>query len=334
MTIYSQHPSRGKVQVLATYNSTGGLHASTVTSVETPKLAEPIVEALNRISACLTVPVSVWDTRYGPTGRYPSKHLAAAADRNRRHELLKGAHSLWYEYVKLVLHEALEDLDKANAAVPEPVRIAVEAEVATEVSQLQMALAEYSGESTDDVEIHRTWDFGTPTLLFNGGLYELKADTREQMDRAEQRHFDGEIDEAVDDLRLLFEAHARCSSSAAQLEEATPSIFVEPHDQSDFHGYFLSVNAPATFTGGYRGWQVSVSKWVPDSGDPDEEEGSATGEPIVTCDLLSPPTVSEIVDLLNQVGTNEERLVEWSKTPVDQALADTRFAVTGRNDHV
>ena len=72
MTIYSQHPSRGKVQVLATYRGLGGIVSSTVTSVEDATLAAPIVDALNRISTCATVPVSVWDDRGGRFAHYPS----------------------------------------------------------------------------------------------------------------------------------------------------------------------------------------------------------------------------------------------------------------------
>lgn len=331
MTIYSQHPNRGKIQILATYSTEEGLHSSTVTSVDASELAEPIVDALNRISACLTVPACVWDTRHQDINSYPYEHLAAAVDRSRRNELISGAHSLWYEYVKMVLREALEDLDKANTAVPDPVRAAIEAELATEVSQLQVALAEYSGDPTGDVEIHRLWDSNLPAVLFNGGLHELRTSTREQMDRSEERFFSEAIEEAIDDLRLLFEAHARCSEPSARLEEADLSIVVEPLDQSEYHGYFLSVDAPATFTSGRRGWQVTVSKWVPDSDYSEEEGGSATGEPLVTCTLASSPRVSEIVDLLDRVGSTEAQLTEWSKTPIGGALAGTQFTVTERS---
>src|SRR5689334_11957682 len=59
VTIYSQHPNRGKVQILATFRGPAGVVSSTITSVEDAALARPIVDALNRISACATVPVSV-----------------------------------------------------------------------------------------------------------------------------------------------------------------------------------------------------------------------------------------------------------------------------------
>lgn len=333
MTIYSQHPNRGKIQILATYSDDAGLHSSTVTSVETSELAEPIVDTLNRISACLTLPVSVWDTRHQDFNRYPHEHLGAAADRSRRNELLNGAHSLWYEYVKMVLHEALEDLDKASAAVPIPIQNAIATEIATEVGQLTAALAEFSGDSGDDAEeAKRSWDSDLPTILFDGGLHELRPGTRERMNRTEERHLEKGVEESVDHLRLLFEAHSKCADDTARLDESSPSILVEPLDQSDLHGYFLSVDAPATFTTGPRGWQITVSKWIPDSGDPNEEEGSATGEPIVTCNLPSRPQISEIVDLLDQVGPTEDQLVEWSATPIGKDLIGTRFTVTERND--
>ncbi|MGH7510946.1 MAG: hypothetical protein ACREMZ_15980 [Gemmatimonadales bacterium] len=47
MTIYSQHPQRGKVQILASYRGPSGVVSSTVTSVDSATTAAPIVDALN-----------------------------------------------------------------------------------------------------------------------------------------------------------------------------------------------------------------------------------------------------------------------------------------------
>ncbi|MER6764209.1 MULTISPECIES: hypothetical protein [Amycolatopsis] len=144
MTIYSQHAQRGKIQILANYRGWGGMVASTVTSVDSSKVARPIVDALNRISACATVPVSVHDERNRRVNYYPARHLAALTDRAVRASLLEGTHSLWYEQVMWLLHGALIDLDEATAGVPAPVRMAVEAELETEERWLRAALAEFS----------------------------------------------------------------------------------------------------------------------------------------------------------------------------------------------
>ncbi|MER7045093.1 hypothetical protein [Streptomyces jumonjinensis] len=63
MTIYSQHATRGKTQILATYQGPDGVVSKTVTSLAEPRLAVPVVDALNRISAFATVPVSIHDRR-------------------------------------------------------------------------------------------------------------------------------------------------------------------------------------------------------------------------------------------------------------------------------
>lgn len=100
---------------------------------------------LDRISALATVPVSVHDTREVDCGYYPQGHLAALTDRDARANLINGAHSLWYELVNLLLLQRA-DLDKAMAAVPSPVRTAIDADLETEASELRDALAEFSEE--------------------------------------------------------------------------------------------------------------------------------------------------------------------------------------------
>lgn len=327
MTIYSQHPNRGKVQILATYNGTNGLKSTTVTSVETADLAAPIVDALNRASACATVPLSVWNDREGSSARYPREHLAALMDRARRDDLLTGAHSLWYEYVKLVLHEALVDLDEALGSVPAPVRSAVESELTTEASQLQAALAEYRGEPVGGVTVERLWDFHHPIVLFDGGIHELRDFTRERMNDAEDDDFDRSLEQTVDNLRILFEATLATSSQSTRLDDTGLSIFDEP----DFCGYFLSIDPPRPRYSRHS-WEISIQKWVPESEDPDEEFPNERNEEVLTCALPIPPTASEISTLLNMLGTDGAQLIAWSKTQVGNHLAGTPYVVTERHD--
>jgi hypothetical protein len=106
-----------------------------VTSVDDTAAAAAIVDALNRISASATVPVSIHDERsYRSSHYYPSEHLAALTDPSSRSELLagKGEHGLWYEYAMVMLHRALGDLDTAIMSMPAPVRTAITAELETE----------------------------------------------------------------------------------------------------------------------------------------------------------------------------------------------------------
>jgi hypothetical protein len=59
--------------------------------------------------------------------------------------LLTGDHSLWYEYVKILLHQALCDLDEATAALPRPVQMAIAEELQTEGQDLPAEWQLYSG---------------------------------------------------------------------------------------------------------------------------------------------------------------------------------------------
>src|SRR2546423_4583694 len=168
MTIYCQPANRGKTQILATYHGPAGITSTTVTSVADTVLATPIVDALNRMSALATVPVSVYDMR-GNRQHYPRTHLAAFTQREVRADLLCGTHSLWYEYACVLLHTALTDLDGALAATPEPVRIAVQAEVDTEVRSLIAELDVYHGGGDDDDQEAEQWrggGVGTPLLRY------------------------------------------------------------------------------------------------------------------------------------------------------------------------
>jgi hypothetical protein len=71
-----------------------GPRSSTVTCVAEADLAAPIADALNRISALATVPVSFHDTRGSRVDYYPREHLASLTDQDARADLLNGAHSL------------------------------------------------------------------------------------------------------------------------------------------------------------------------------------------------------------------------------------------------
>jgi hypothetical protein len=329
VTIYSQHPNRGKVQILATYQGEAGIISSTVTSIADATLAAPIVDALNRISALATMPVSVYDTRYGPVGDYPQKHLAAVVDRSARAELLNGAHSLWYEHVNLLLHQALTDLDDAVAAVPAPVCTAIDAELETEVGQLRAALAEYSEAiPPPEAESPRHWDFGSPFVLFDGGLDDLSHDCRERLDQLEKGISPGQREQAVADLRLLGTAYGQYVGGQAMLDPANFAIFHEPFDSDE---YYLSVDAPRPDGDGHGSWRIEIGHWEPD--DPaDEECDSATGQTLLVCTCPSPPDASEIAALLNHSERQPEQLSEWAKTPIGATLAGTTFVVTERPD--
>jgi hypothetical protein len=327
MTIYSQHPNRGKVQILATYQGSEGITSSTVTSLADATLAVPIVDALNRISALATVPVSIYDTRDRPTDHYPQTHLASLTDRTAHADLLNGAHSLWYEHVKLLLHQALADLDDAMAAVPAPVRTAIKAELETEASELRDALAEFSeAVPSPETDGRRYWDFWFPFVTFDGGMDDLSGRARESLDRHEKGITTEQREKAVADLRLLVTAYAQYLGEHAVLEPENFAIFDEPYDSDR---YFLTVNAPQP--GDNDGaWRVEIGHWEPD-GPEDAECNSATGHTILSCARSAPPTASEIADLLNRSAEQPKQLTFWAETPVGATLAGTTFVVTERH---
>lgn len=127
-----------------------------------------------------------------------------------RADLLSGTHSLWYEYTCLELHQALADLDEALTAVPEPIRVAINAELETEARQLSEALAEYSeGTSAPETDGRRSWDFGQPFVTYDGGVDMLSREAREQLDRLEEGITPEEREEAVANLRVLVTACSR-----------------------------------------------------------------------------------------------------------------------------
>lgn len=332
MTIYSQHSNRGKVQILATYRSRTDVISTTVTSVDDTALAAPIVDALNRISAYVTVPVSVWDERDGHFRRYPAGHLDALTDRSAREDLLDGAHSLWYEQVKVLLHVALTDLDDATTLIPAPVQKAIVAELETEARGLREALAEYSeGIQLPETEHRRDWDFEAPFVVFDRWTLGLNPDDRDRLNRLEQGITQDQLRQGAADLRLLLDASVQCANDGAQLIVDGFEITDDPIEPGP-EQYFLNVVAPMP-NGAYGrdGWGVEICRWVPDDPD-DEEDGSARGEPVLSCARSAPPAVSEIVELLNRSGGRPEQLAIWANTAVGETLADTAFVVTERYD--
>lgn len=329
MTIYSQHPNRGKVQALATFRGPTGVVSSTVTSIDDTMLAAQIVDALNRISACATVPVSVYDERDDGFNHYPRTHLAALTDQSARPALLKGAHSLWYENSMQLLHTALTDLDKALVDAPAPVRTAVTAELTTEARWLSDALAEYyEGTDVPHEESPRRWDFQAPFVAFDGGMDALSSECRTRLDHRENGASAEALGRGIDGLRLLTETYERCKNEDAVLDLTELTI---THDPLGADRYYLTVDAPTPNERFRRaGWEVAIGRWDNDLNDPENDEWDATGESQLSCASAVPPAASDLVELLNLSGAQPEILTRWAKTPVGEALSGTAFIVTTR----
>lgn len=330
MTIYSQHASRGKSQVLATFQGPDGVVSKTVTSLSEPGLAAPIVDALNRISAYATVPVSIHDLREPGVECYPRDHLAALTDADARAELLSGSHSLWYEYVCLRLHFALADLESALATVPDTVSRAIRSELEVERRELAAALDDDSGTpAEEDPEPERHWEFGHPFVKDDEGTDTLSDETRERLDRREAGFTEDERERAVAYLRVLVTAHAQGGGTWAALDDPSGELFAEPYDSD---GFYLTVQAPSPGDDD-AAWEIAVGRWEPD--DPDEEYGdhtSAVGSEVLVCALSATPTSDEVACLLQSVEEKPLLLAEWAGTPVGTVLAGTTTAVTRRYD--
>lgn len=328
MTIYSQHPHRGKIQILASYRAPGGVVSSTVTSVDSATTAAPIVDALNRISACASVPVSVFDMRGRGFNHYPEGHLAALTDRDARAGLLEGTHSLWYEQAMWLLHEALTDLDDATVSVPAPIRTAVDAELATEARWLRDALAEYAeGVEVPDDETRRTWAFESPFVEFDGGWVGLGQRDRGLLDRVEADAIDQELHDAIVDLRLLLDIDAQVDIGDTRLQLDYLSITAEPEDSD---GFFLNVEAPLPSGKHNRvQWDVTIDRWEVDETDEDGYPTDSHGESVIRCALTERPNITDVVALL-KLTTSQEQLAAWTRTPVGETMADTAFVVTKR----
>ncbi|BEL12814.1 hypothetical protein Q0Z83_110050 [Actinoplanes sichuanensis] len=328
MAIYSQHPSRGRVQILATHHTASGLASSTVTSVNDTATATPIVDALNRVSACATIPMHTHDDRDGNFRRYPADHLDALADPETRNALLRGTHSFWYEYVKVLLNHALADLDDATADLPAPIRTAITTELHTEVVYLRAKPSKHSVAGADN---QRIWDHSHPAVLIGGGMEELTDNYRERLDEAEQRFPRMLLHRGIEDLRLLAAAHHLHDSLFCRFEPEYLSISEDP-DNSE--RYFVEVAAPHPDKRSSSGWTIELQRWIPDNDDYDENGGTATNEHILDCHLTKPPTPEQIVDFLKLCTNQPDILTTWAKTPTGELLAGTRFVVAERHDEV
>lgn len=335
MTIYSAHPNRGKTQILATYRGPAGIVSATVTSVdESPRRlsdavaldcdpvdAALIVDALNRISACATVPVSVSDRRTNARSRYPALHLAALDDRSVRASLLEGEHSFWYEYVKVLLHEALADLDDAMRGLPAPIRTAITVELEQEASGLREALAQWDGRDDRwDTGRERRWRFGAPFVQFEGGLPGLGSEFRRRLDRDEQNITAEQFKRGVDAIRLLTLAVARTSSDNLELDIEQTRL---THNLVGARttGYFLDVIAPMPDQSLDTSWDVEIFHWE-----------NADGDPVLKCSRSAPPAVEELIELLDLSGGQTWQVAAWAKTAVGETLDGTTFVVTERHD--
>jgi hypothetical protein len=303
VTIYSQHSNRGKVQVLATYHTPAGLTSSTVTSVNDTATATPIVDALNRISACATIALSAFDRKFR---RYPADHLDALIDPNARPALLQGTHSLWYEYVKVLLHQGLLDLDEATGNLPAPIRTAVTAELITEGQQLH---ARYSDNDVDDGDPRRLWDFGHPATLFGGGMEQLTDDYRERLNKSEKGYTAEHLRLAVESLRVLAEAHRQIDSDTCQFEPEYLTLNEDPYNEER---YFVEVAAPDPEEPSSQAWTVTLTQWIPDNEDFDEEGGTARGEQVLDCVLTKPLTADEIAALFKLCAERPHLLSGYS----------------------
>jgi hypothetical protein len=326
VTIYSQHPNRGKVQILATYQGPNGVLSTTVTSVEAQAVAGPIVDALNRVSAYATVPISVQDERDDRYRRYPTAHIDALVDPDARAGLRTGAHSLWYQHVMLRLAQALNDLDEATAAAPPPVRTAIVAELELEARGLKDGLAHFSeGVVLSQDEARRVWDDDAPFVTSEEALSD---DTRHHLDEREEEASAAELRQGVADLQLLYDALVQCTNKEARLQVSEFLIEDDPWEDTR-DSFFLDVSArTSSEDDGQDAWSIGVYRWVPD--DPDEEYGAASSDALLMCRRPSPPDLDELVTLLNLSGGNNAQLATWAATPLGEPLAGTTFIVTAR----
>lgn len=326
MTIYSQHPNRGKVQILATYQGPNGVLSTTVTSVEDQAVAGPIVEALNRVSAYATVPISVRDERDDRYRRYPTGHIEALVEPDARPRLRIGTHSLWYQHVMLRLARALEELDDATATAPPPVRTAIVAELELEARGLREGLVRFSeGVVLSQDTARRVWDDDAPFVTSEAALSD---NTRHALDEREEDASAAELHQGVADLQVLYDAFLQTANKGARLE--INEFLIEDDPWEDIRDNFfldLAARAPGDDVS-MDPWSATVYQWVPDN--PEEEYGGASSKVILTCRRSSTPRLDELVNLLNVSGGNNTQIATWAATPLGQPLAGTTFVVTAR----
>jgi hypothetical protein len=329
VTIYSQHANRGKVQILATYRGPGGVVSSTVTSLGSSDEAAPLVDALNRVSALATLPMSVFDMRGHRVRSYPSRHIDALTDVQVRDDLLTGTHGLWYEYVCFELHCAFGDLEEALAPAPDPVRIAVRAEVAKEAQLLRVAAADADGtEAAPTEDIERLWEHGKPFVLYDGGMDALSTEVRENLNDFEGDATDEERATAVADLRVLATASSLCTGvDHLHLEASYLDLVYDPFGQDKL---FLTIGAPQPGEDGPRAWSIDIQQWVPDDLDDDEDEfGSATGQSVLRCELPARPSAESLADVVCRLDREPQLFARIVKAAqVGSPLESTQFVVT------
>ncbi|MFB7475267.1 hypothetical protein [Kitasatospora sp. NPDC056184] len=120
-----------------------------------------------------------------------------------------------------------------------------------------------------------------------------------------------------------------CALSDRQADYAPLSIFTEPYDSN---GYYLLVLAPEPGNKDADSWEIEICRWEPD--DPDDEEcGSATGQPLIRCELPASPTAARLADLLDTVERQADLLAEWAESPVGATLDGTDLVVTRGRDN-
>jgi hypothetical protein len=265
---------------------------------------------------------------------YPSTHVEALADKRARARLLTGTHSLWYEYICFELHRALADLDTAQMTVPDPVRIAVTAELAKELDLLRMAVAESDGTEPAPTEgVERLWVFDAPMVRFEGGMEALGSEVRENLDKYEEHASDEERAVAVEDLRLLATVETLCRDvDYLHFEPGYLDLSYDPYDREKL---FVNINAPEPGPDGPTVWSIDIDRWVPvdpdvRAEDIDEDyEGTMTGQGMVSCVLPARPSVESLVDLLSRLGREPQLLTQMVKTAeVGSPLIGTEFVVT------
>jgi hypothetical protein len=333
MTIYSQHANRGKIQILATYQGPGGVASSTVTSLGSSDQAAGLVDVLNRVSALATMPMSVFDMRGSRVRSYPSTHIDTLTESQARGRLLTGAYSLWYEYVCFELHRALTDFDGALASVPEPVTIAVKAEVVKEAQLLRVAAAESEDSVPAPTEgVERLWEFGDPFILYDGGMAVLSTEVREKLNDFEEDATDEERVAAVEDLRVLATAYTLCLDvNNLHFEAGYLDLSYDPFGQDKL---FLTIGAPQPGDDGPETWSIDIDRWVPDDpDDPDDEFGSAHGRGVLRCVLPTRPPAESLADLVHRLDREPRLFIEIVKTAVvGSPLEGTEFVVTAMGD--
>lgn len=227
----------------------------------------------------------------------------------------------------LLLHQALNDLDIAVAAVPKPVKTAISAELATEVRALRDELAEYSEAiEPPDYEKRRFWESDAPFTVSGDSVSGLSQEDRRTLDALERDLSQADLERAAADLRLLHDAYQKCSNEEARLLIEGFEISDDPYDEEE-ELYFLNVQAPMPDGKWDRtNWNIELCRWVSDGPD----SNSAKGEPLLDCGRAEPPSLAEIVGLLNASNGQTDVLADWAKTPVGEALAGTAFVVTKR----